>query len=133
MSKRDEKNEIRKHMEILGLTYAEAKQLYQEDNSDEVCAEVAEMEKKAKTMKRRYENDVTKKRAPAKKEKPLDMEKREIISVLNYCLMYPDEVVDDTFLKIEHVWVKNDEREILFDVGENEYSVTLTKHRKKKG
>ena len=44
----DREKQIQKYMEKLQITRAEAEQLFDDDNSNEVLPEVAEMEKKAK-------------------------------------------------------------------------------------
>ena len=47
----DREKQIQKYMEKLQITRAEAEQLFDDDNSNEVLPEVAEMEKKAKKMR----------------------------------------------------------------------------------
>jgi len=115
--------EIKKHMELLKISREEAEQLYNDDHSDEVLPEVAEMETKAKQLKRRYEGD-TKARKPAQRTLKPDEEKIRLVQILNACLQACGEV--------EKVNIANQQKEITFSVGENEYSVTLTRHRKKK-
>jgi hypothetical protein len=129
MSKEDE---IKKYMEKLQISRDEAEQLYYDDHSDEVLPEVAEMEKKAKSMGRRYENDKTADRKKTSKPKKEDAEKRRLIELFNYTLLEPTIVDSELPFVISDVSIKNLEREILFTVGENEYSITLTKHRKSK-
>lgn len=85
----------------------------------EEAAEMADMELKAKKDCRRYEGD-TKARKSATREKKVDDEKVAIIARVAL------------YLKAENVTIANEQREITFTVGENEYSLTLTKHRKKK-
>lgn len=61
MTKAEEKaKEIQGLMERHSLTLEEATQLWEEDNSDYCNEEMAEMENKAKALKRRYEKDLTK-------------------------------------------------------------------------
>ncbi|MCC8068757.1 MAG: hypothetical protein LIO71_03200 [Ruminococcus sp.] len=115
--------EIEKHMKLLQISREEAEQLYNDDHSDEVLPEVAEMETKAKQLKRRYEGD-TKARKPAQRTSKPDEEKIRLVQILNACLRDCGEV--------EKVNIANQQKEITFSVGENEYSVTLTRHRKKK-
>ena len=55
---------------------------------------------------------------------PFSVEKLSIISELKIFL---SELAEKTTL--ENVQVVNDQKEITFQIGVNEYSVTLTKHR----
>ena len=95
------------------------------------ATEMAEMELKAKENCRRYENDKTTRKKP-QREKKIDTEKMRLIELLNYCLLEPSAVDSEFPFKIEFVSVVNEQKEITFSVGENNYSVTLTKHRNKK-
>lgn len=112
----EKEKEIQRHMQVLGLTREQAEQLWEEDNSDFVSEEMAEMERKAK-QNRRYEQ-ADKPRAKANREKKLDSEKVEIIKILKKAL------TDKGFNAI----IVNEQREISF----NDFSITLTKHRPKK-
>lgn len=95
----------------------------------EEAEEMAEMEIKS-GLNRHYEQS-EKPRKAAKKERKIDEIKREIIETiaqnLDRCFFGEElsTVVDMVILKPE--------KEITFKVGEDEYSVTLTKHRSKKG
>ena len=93
----------------------------------EEAAEMAEMELKAKKDCRRYEGDTTTKKRP-KKEKKLDEEKVEIIKVLAFFLSKYKRITEK-----ETIIITNVQKEIIFSIGENHYSVTLTKHRNKSG
>lgn len=128
----EKEKEIQNYMKKLQISREEAEQLYNDDHSDEVLPEVAEMEKKAKSMKRRYEADKTADRKKSAREKKVDAEKVRLMELFNYCLLNPEAIDDDLPFKIEFVQVVNNEREIRFSVGENDYSITLTKHRKSK-
>jgi hypothetical protein len=97
------------------------------DCSREDAEEVAEMEIKAKGIKRYEKAEEQKPRKP--RERKIDQEKERLIELFNYCLMYPDSIDDELPFKIENVYVKNNQKEILFNVGQNEYSLILTKHR----
>jgi hypothetical protein len=114
----EKEKEIQKHMEVLGLTREEAEQLYVEDNSNETLPEVAEMEQKAKSMKRRYEADRTTDRKKSARVLKVDTEKVEIISAIAKMLV------------ADEVKIANSQREITFKIGKNDYSLVLTKHRK---
>jgi hypothetical protein len=112
--------EIENNMKLLQISREEAEQLFEDDHSDEVLPEVAEMEKKAKSLKRRYENDKTADRKKSTRTPKIDAEKVEIINAIAEML-----VADE--LKITNI-----QREITFKIGENDYSLVLTKHRKPK-
>ena len=99
--------EVQKYMDKLGITREEAEQLWQDDHDDVVTPEMAEMEKKAKQIKR-YEKSDTPRKKTSRERKP-DPDKRKIIST-----------------------VAEPEREITFRVGSDEYSLVLTKHRPRK-
>lgn len=89
----------------------------------EEALEMAEMELKAKKDCRRYETDKTK-RKPTQKEVKLDADKVEIINYLFNAVK--------AFNKVDNVAVKNPQKEITFNVGEDEFSISLIKHRKAK-
>ena len=92
------------------------------DCSREDAEEVAEMEIKAKGIKRYEKAEETK---PRKKREPkIDTEKVAIIELLfDLCKnsIY--------LLPIEEMTIKNPQKEITFKIGQNEYSLTLIKHR----
>lgn len=122
MTKAEEKaNEIKGLMERHSLTLEEATQLWEEDNSDYCNEEMAEMEQKAKEMKRRYEKDTTKKRKSVERERKVDTEKLEILTLIKPVI----ETISD------NVEQKN-EVELHFAKGGNDYTIKLIKHRKKK-
>lgn len=116
----DKEKEIQKHMKTLGLTREEAEQLWLEDNSDYVSPEMAEMEKKAKEDKRRYEKS-DKARKPSTKERKVDDEKKMVLDTLVPILQ-----------TIATVTAVKTETEVTFSIGANEYTLKLTKHRPKK-
>lgn len=122
--------EIQKYMDKLGITKEEAEQLWQDDHEDYVSPEMAEMEKKAKQIKR-YEKSDTPRKKVSRERKP-DPDKREIISTvaknLERCVF---DRVDDYDLCMD-IKILKPEREITFRVGSDEYSLVLTKHRPKK-
>ena len=122
--------EIQKYMDKLGITKEEAEQLWQDDHEDYVSPEMAEMEKKAKQIKRYEKSDAPRKKT-SRERKP-DPDKREIISTvaknLERCVF---DRVDDYDLCVD-IKILKPEREITFRVGSDEYSLVLTKHRPKK-
>ena len=113
--------EIQKHMQVLGLTREQAEQLWEDDNSDFVSEEMAEMERKAKANRRYEQSD--KPRAKAKREVKVDEEKVKIIDFLMRVLADSD---------VSQLEIKNPQREIAFQLNGADYSLTLTKHRPKK-
>ena len=117
--------EIQKHMQVLGLTREQAEQLWEDDNSDYVSEEMAEIERKAKANRRYEQSD--KPRAKAKREPKIDQEKVNIIDFIWGCMLNNTHI-----MQLDDVEVSNPQREITFRVGENEYSLVLTKHRPKK-
>lgn len=111
---------IRSFIDKLGLTREEAEQLYKDDNSSETLPSVAEMEKKAKDGKRRYET-TGKTRQTTPKEKKIDSEKVFLIDLLAKALSNDSNT--------NNLTIANSQREITLKYGDNEYSVTLVKHR----
>lgn len=89
--------------------------------SREDAEEVAKMEMKAKDLKR-YEQ-TEKPRKKVEREIKLDENKVKIINFLERALIGSDAL---------DVKIKNPQREITFIFKDEDYSVTLTKHRKKK-
>lgn len=97
----------------------------------EEAAEMAEMEMKAKKDCKRYERE-TKENKSTNRTPKIDAEKVAIIESVAHQLtrfVVPDENSIDGAKNIKIV---NQQKEITFTVGGNEYSLTLTKHRKKK-
>ena len=88
----------------------------------EEAEEVAEMEIKAKGIKRYEKAEETKPRKP--RERKVDEEKVSIIELVF-------DLLDNSFHlpTLNNVAIVNPQREITFKVGQNEYSLTLTKHR----
>lgn len=122
MTKAEEREkEILGFMERHNISREEAEQLWEEDNSDYVSKEMAEMEQKAKETKRRYEKDTTKKRKPTERERKVDTEKLEILTLIKPVI----ETISD------NVEQKN-EVELHFTKSGNDYTIKLIKHRKKK-
>lgn len=88
----------------------------------EEAAEMAEMEMKSKTDCKRYEREEKQNKTTNRTPK-IDTEKVEIIKIVAKAISGSN---------MELVTVVNCQKEISFAIGENEYSLTLTKHRKKK-
>lgn len=109
--------EIQKYMDALGISREEAEQLWQDDHDDVITPEMAEMERKAKQIKRYEKSDAPRKKTT--KERKVDADKKELLSLLIEGLTkkYP-----------RMVQVKN-EAEFSFTFNENSYTVKLIKHR----
>lgn len=124
-AKTDAEREIAQQMKAEGCSREFAEATWMENQEELDCAELDKMDKEAKKngatkVVATSEDKPKQKRAP---RKPND-EKREIIKNLFDIL--------PRFVGMNHTIV-NPEREIAFKVGDHEYSLTLTQHRKKKG
>lgn len=121
--------EILKHMELLGISREEAEQLWEDDHSDTVLPEVAEMEKKAQKIRRYEKSDAPRKKS--ERVRKVDEVKVEIIKSvaknLSRVVIERDEEATDLFA--ENVVILKPEKEITFTIGEDHYSISLTKHR----
>lgn len=109
--------EIQKYMNALGISREEAEQLWNDDHEDVVTPEMAEMEAKAKKIKRYEKSDTPRKKT--ERVRKVDEEKAEILDLLikGYTKKYP-----------RMVKVKN-ETEFSFTHNGNAYTVKLIKHR----
>lgn len=88
----------------------------------EEAEEIAEMEIKQKAYCKRYERE-SRQNKPAIRAPKIDTEKVEIINIIAIALVKAN---------YGKVTTANKQKEITFTVNGNEYSLTLTKHRKKK-
>ena len=71
---------IENYMKTLSLTREEAEQLWEDDNSDEILPEVAELTEKAKkNLKRQYEINPDKKRKASTKERKVNTTKKFLL------------------------------------------------------
>lgn len=129
-AKQDAEATIKMWMTTEGMTreFAEASWIEEQEDADPEL--LKEMEKKAKDS---GATKVKAKRAPnyslegqKKRERKPNEEKRLIITELWHFL------VTNAQICAENAEAVNPEREITFKVGENDYSVTLTCHRKPK-
>lgn len=120
MTAQQREAEIQKHMKVLKISRTEAEQLFEDDHSDEVLPEVAEIEKKVKAMGRRYEES-TKERKKSTRERKVDEDKKIILAE-----------IAGIVAKIGIIQNIKTETEISFLYKDSEYSVKLTKHRKQK-
>lgn len=133
-AKADAEREIALMMEKDGYSREFAEATWMENQEELNCAELDKMDKEAKANGATKVVAVTdkpkQKRAPRKPNE----EKRALVNALYYALCdfhHGDE--DDPASAVDGVEIVNPEREVSFKVGENEYSLTLTCHRKKKG
>lgn len=97
----------------------------------EEATEMAEMEIKAKTDCKRYEREV-KENKPTNRTPKIDTEKIAIIESVAHQLTRFVPLDENSLDGAENIKIVNQQKEITFTVGENEYSLTLTKHRKKR-
>ena len=111
--------EITKYMMKLDISREEAEQMWEDDHSDEVLPEVAEMEKKAQKIKRYEKSDAPRKKS--ERVRKIDEVKVNIISTLAKLIT--------GITKSENVTILKPEREITFTYKGDNYSITLTKHR----
>jgi hypothetical protein len=123
----DKEKAIQNYMKSLGISREDAEQLWEDDQADYIGEQGEEMTLKAKEI-RRYEQSTEKKeRKP--REKKIDQEKVAILEYLvnrmesRHCVLEEDE------WDFDKITIANPQKEITFRVGENEYSLTLTKHR----
>lgn len=113
--------EIEKNMRLLKISREEAEQLWEDDHSEEVLPEVAEMEKKAKKIKN-YVSSTEKHKKKAVKERKVDEEKKRLLTLCRIPIEGAGAI---------NMTQKN-EAELSFEFGENEYTIKLIKHRKPK-
>lgn len=126
--------QITKMMKSLDLTREEAIELIKDDmevdkmSVKECTSDMTDEQKKA-AKKATITTGEKKKTAPVKKERKKDNIKIEIISTiaqnLNRCCF------DDDSNTVQDITIIKPEREITFTINGEEYSITLTKHRKK--
>ena len=109
--------EIQKYMTALGISREEAEQLWQDDHDEVVTPEMAEMEAKAKKIKRYEKSDTPRKKT--ERVRKVDEEKKHLLA---------DYRVLTEGLGGKITAVKN-EAEFSFTFNGNAYTVKLVKHR----
>ena len=110
--------QIKSYMTKLKISREEAEQLWEDDQEDYIGEVGEEMTKKAKEVKRYEKAD--KPKSKSKKERKVDENKKAILDKLHKAL--------ETFVKITNV---KTETEISFVYNDENYTLKLTKHRKK--
>ena len=113
---------IEQYVTKLGLSLAEAEQLYQDEKSDNLPNLSTEQAKVAKEMARA---DRKKETTTRKRERKVDTDKRYLIDAIEEMLVYSD-------VQAENVVITNPEREITFEFKGEKYQLTLVKKRKEK-
>ena len=113
----DREKQIQKYMEKLQITRAEAEQLFDDDNSNEVLPEVAEMEKKAKNVKNYVVTEKSKKSKT--RERKVDERKK----------FFTDIMVESLIKTGADIKIKS-ENEFYITDGEDFYTVKIIKKRK---
>lgn len=132
--------QIAKMMKSLDISREEAIAVIKEDEAvdkmsmKEVDSDLTAEQKKAKKKATNTTGDKAKRAYTfTKRERKPDVVKREIMSTIAQNL---DRIVIDTdenYFLPQNIIIKNPEKEITFLLKGEEYSVTLTKHRKPKG
>lgn len=112
--------DIQKMMKRLKCSRKEAIELIKSDESDELTPEQAELEKKAKTLKRRYETS-DKPRKKAEKVRKVDTVKKGLL----------DLVLDALQDTVKITEIKN-ELACEFEYNGESYGLKITRHRPKK-
>ena len=110
--------QIKSYMNKLKISREEAEQLWEDDQEDYIGEVGEEMTRKAKEVKRYEKAD--KPKSKSKKERTVDENKKVILDKLHKAL--------ETFVKITNV---KTETEISFVYNDENYTLKLTKHRKK--
>lgn len=121
LTKEQYENEIKRQMKILRCSYEEAKSAVDWDLAiDSGDKELGAFTKEQKALIRnltKADRSPNANKQPVKRERKIDTEKKMLIEKLS-----------ETLSEFEEVTVKN-EAEINFKIGENSYTVKLTKHR----
>ena len=130
--------QIEKMMATLHLTREEAIDLIREDEEvdkmtmSEVDSDLTKEQKKAKKDATKTTGDKRKRAYTfTKRERKPDEVKREIIETIAHNL--DRACCGEDLVSPSNIQIVKPEKEITFKVGDDEYSVTLTKHRKPKG
>ena len=121
---------VKHHMKVLDIPEAEAIQLVMDDKAVDKGEKLFELSAEQKKIAKKYAGTGTKKRtvykfdtAKKKKENPV---KQKIITEIERFLNENSEIC------AENVQIINAERQIFFQIGSNDYELTLVQKRKAK-
>ena len=121
---------VKHHMKVLDIPEAEAIQLVMDDKAVDKGEKLFELSAEQKKVAKKYAGTGTKKRtvykfdtAKKKKENPI---KQKIIAEIERFLN------ENSGICAENVQIINAERQIFFQIGENDYELTLVQKRKAK-
>ena len=121
---------VKHHMKVLDIPEAEAIQLVMDDKAVDKGEKLFELSAEQKKVAKKYAGTGTKKRtvykfdtAKKKKENPV---KQKIITEIERFLNENSEIY------AENVQIINAERQIFFQIGSNDYELTLVQKRKAK-
>jgi hypothetical protein len=121
---------VKHHMKVLDIPEAEAIQLVMDDKAVDKGEKLFELSAEQKKVAKKYAGTGTKKRtvykfdtAKKKKENPV---KQKIIAEIERFLNENSEI------SAENVQIINAERQIFFQIGSNDYELTLVQKRKAK-
>lgn len=121
---------VKHHMKVLDIPEAEAIQLVMDDKAVDKGEKLFELSPEQKKVAKKYAGTGTKKRtvykfdtAKKKKENPV---KQKIIAEIERFLNENSEIC------AENVQITNTERQIFFQIGSNDYELTLVQKRKAK-
>lgn len=121
---------VKHHMKTLDIPEAEAIQLVMDDKAVDKGEKLFELSAEQKKVAKKYAATGTKKRTvykfdttKKKKENPV---KQKIITEIERFLNENSEIC------VENVQITNAERQIFFQIGENDYELTLVQKRKAK-
>lgn len=121
---------VKHHMKALGIPEVEAIQLVMDDKAVDKGEKLFELSAEQKKVAKKYAGTGTKKRtvykfdtAKKKKENPV---KQKIIAEIERFLNENSEIC------AENVQIINAERQIFFQIGSNDYELTLVQKRKAK-
>ena len=121
---------VKHHMKVLDIPEAEAIQLVMDDKAVDKGEKLFELSAEQKKVAKKYAGTGTKKRtvykfdtAKKKKENPV---KQKIIAEIARFLNENSEI------RAENVQITNAERQIFFQIGSNDYELTLVQKRKAK-
>lgn len=114
--------EVDKLVDALDISMAEACELWLADNGDIENEEQEQANKEAQKNKRRYEQSA-RPRKKAEKERKVDENKRDLLEIIQKALENSGNCTD---------FVQNNEVDLHFKAFGDDFTVKLTKHRKKK-